>query len=204
MRTALSTLRDRVVTEGNQVASEGAVVRGRTGIVRRDDADIWAACGDAGEGAVASEASGTSLSEGGGQPDDASSSGSGDAVDIDAIDLPGPGESRLEVAGQTFVFAGGSCTVTNSGFGFSGTSGDESERVQLEVRGTLVGDQWATVITATASGSGVIIHSQGDAVGTPAIDGSAIAVDAEFVRSETGDFNDMEDAGSGRLVANCG
>lgn len=107
-------------------------------------------------------------------------------------------EKRLELDGQTFVFTGEDCTVAETSFGLLGMMGEEAERVSLATMGRLVGDAWANSIAVEAVGSGVVIHSQGDAVETPDMDGSGISVEADFVRSESGNFDDVEESGTGR------
>lgn len=169
---------------------------------------VLAACGGGEDGLsdadeVATTAGASAEPDAAGDDDEDAASESGSSSQIDPNDLPEPGEKRLEIDGETFVFTDRDCAVTDTSVGLSGVMGEEAERVTLTVMGRLVGDTWATSITAEGA-SGVVIHGQGDAVETPVIDGSAVSIEADFVRSESGNFDDSEELGTGRLVANCG
>jgi hypothetical protein len=127
-----------------------------------------------------------------------------DGPAIDPSDLPAPGEARLEIGGQTFVFSGGAqCVVSQDSFVVTGIADDGDNVVDLAISGQRIGERWSVGIAATATVSRIVISSEGDAVDPPAIDGSILVLEATFSSRIGDDIANAKEIGPGRIVANC-
>lgn len=122
------------------------------------------------------------------------------------VSIPQPGETRLELGGETFTFAEGpDCTITDDSFAITGTTTvSGSNQIDIALNGNRIGDQWAIGINALSSTSGISMSSVGDAVGTPIINNNVLYIEADFIRVLNEDIENAEPMGLGTIICNCG
>lgn len=166
------------------------------------------ACGDDGGSAADLSGGATDPGQTGDSANGDPATGGGDVPDLDPAVMPPPGEARVEVAGETFVFKQSdmlegvfACEISDNGISIN----FQSDRHDMSLQGAAPPDGAILASTTVSPEESDLIYSSsnGGGNGGVAVDGSHVLYSGQFTQTVALDRADSSDAGVGTVAVTC-